>query len=53
MDKSLIPGYLMEYLDGLVPRRPPEMQAMEVYAEKIIFPSSAPPPATCATRWRV
>ena len=42
MDKSLIPGYLMEYLDGLVPARPPEMQAMEVYAEKINFPIIGP-----------
>jgi caffeoyl-CoA O-methyltransferase len=42
MDKSLIPGYLMEYLDGLVPARPPEMHAMEVYAEKINFPIIGP-----------
>ena len=42
MDKSLIPAYLMEYLDSLVPARPPEMQAMEVYAEKIDFPIIGP-----------
>jgi caffeoyl-CoA O-methyltransferase len=42
MDKPLIPDYLMEYLDGLVPPRPPEMQAMEVYAQKINFPIIGP-----------
>ncbi|HVM70959.1 MAG TPA: class I SAM-dependent methyltransferase, partial [Anaerolineales bacterium] len=42
MDHPLIPQYLMEYLDGLVPARPPEMQAMEAYAEKINFPIIGP-----------
>jgi caffeoyl-CoA O-methyltransferase len=42
MDKPLIPEYLMDYLDGLVPPRPPEMQAMEAYAEKIDFPIIGP-----------
>ena len=42
MDKPLIPEYLMEYLDGLVPPRPQEMQAMEAYAEKIDFPIIGP-----------
>ncbi len=42
MDKPLIPGYLMDYLDGLVPPRPPEMQAMEAYAEKTDFPVIGP-----------
>jgi caffeoyl-CoA O-methyltransferase len=38
MDKPSIPEYLMNYLDGLVPPRLPEMQAMEDEAEKIDFP---------------
>jgi len=42
MDKPLIPEYLMDYLEGLVPSRPPEMQAMEAYAEKIDFPIVGP-----------
>jgi caffeoyl-CoA O-methyltransferase len=42
MDEPLIPQYLMEYLDGLVPPRPTEMQAMEAYAEKINFPIIGP-----------
>ena len=42
MDEPLIPNYLMNYLDELVPARPPEMQAMEVYAEKIDFPIVGP-----------
>ncbi|HVM72419.1 MAG TPA: O-methyltransferase [Anaerolineales bacterium] len=42
MDHPLIPQYLMEYLDGLVPPRPAEMQAMEAYAEKIDFPIIGP-----------
>ena len=32
----------MDYLDGLVPPRPPEMQVMEAYAEKINFPIIGP-----------
>ena len=42
MDTPLIPEYLMEYLDGLVPARPPEMQAMEAHAQKINFPIIGP-----------
>ena len=42
MDEPLIPNYLMNYLDELVPARPPEMQAMEVLAEKIDFPIIGP-----------
>ena len=42
MDKPLIPNYLMDYLDSLVPPRPPEMQSMEAYAEKIDFPIIGP-----------
>ena len=42
MAEPLIPNYLMNYLDGLVPPRPPEMQSMEVYAEKINFPIIGP-----------
>ena len=42
MDKPLISEYLMDYLDGLVPPRPPEMQSMEAYAERIDFPIIGP-----------
>jgi len=42
MDKPLIPDYLMDYLESLVPSRPPEMQSMEAYAEKIDFPIVGP-----------
>jgi len=42
MDHPLIPDYLMEYLDSLVPPRPAEMQAMETYAQKIDFPIIGP-----------
>jgi caffeoyl-CoA O-methyltransferase len=42
MDKPLIPQYLMDYLDSLVPARSAEMQAMEAYAEKIDFPIIGP-----------
>ena len=42
MDKPLIPEYLMDYLEGLVPPRPAEMQAMESYAAKIDFPIVGP-----------
>src|SRR5512135_2483686 len=42
MDQPLIPNYLMDYLNCLVPPRPPEMKAMEVYAEKIDFPIIGP-----------
>ena len=42
MDEPLIPNYLMKYLDSLVPPRPPEMQAMEVIAQKTNFPIIGP-----------
>ena len=42
MDKALIPDYVMNYLDCLVPERPAEMQAMEAYAEKTDFPIIGP-----------
>lgn len=42
MDKPLIPDYLMEYLEGLVPPRTAEMQSMEAYAAKIDFPIVGP-----------
>jgi caffeoyl-CoA O-methyltransferase len=38
MDKPLIPQNLMDYIDSLVPARPPEMQAMETEAEWTNFP---------------
>lgn len=37
MSYDLLPDHLSTYLDGLVPPRPPEMQAMEAYAQKINF----------------
>jgi caffeoyl-CoA O-methyltransferase len=42
MDKPLIPDYLMNYLDGLVPVRSLEMQSMEADAEKTGFPIVGP-----------
>ncbi len=42
MVKPLVPDYVMSYLDGLVPPRPPEMQSMEEYARKIDFPIIGP-----------
>ena len=42
MDKPLIPEYLMDYIDSLVPPRLPEMQAMEDDAEKMDFPIVGP-----------
>jgi len=42
MVKPLVPDYVMNYLDGLVPPRPPEMQSMEEYAQKIDFPIIGP-----------
>ena len=42
MVKPLLPDYVMSYLDGLVPPRPPEMQSMEEYARKIDFPIIGP-----------
>ena len=42
MDYPLLPNYVMNYLDGLVPPRPAEMQAMEAHAQKINFPIIGP-----------
>jgi caffeoyl-CoA O-methyltransferase len=42
MDKPLIPEYLMDYIDSLVPPRLPEMQTMEEDAERIDFPIIGP-----------
>ncbi len=42
MDKPLIPQYLMDYIDSLVPSRPPGMQAMEADAERTGFPIIGP-----------
>ena len=42
MDKPLIPEYLLNYIDSLVPSRLPEMQAMEDAAEKMDFPIIGP-----------
>jgi caffeoyl-CoA O-methyltransferase len=39
---DLLPAYLQNYLDGLVPPRPPEMQAMEAYAKETNFPIIGP-----------
>ena len=37
MAYDLLPEHVSTYLDGLVPPRQPEMQAMEAYAQKIGF----------------
>jgi len=42
MASDPLPMYLQEYLDGLVPQRPPEMQAMEAYAKQTSFPIIGP-----------
>lgn len=42
MDKPLIPDYLMEYLEDLVPARATEMQSMEAFAAKTDFPIVGP-----------
>jgi len=42
MTTDLLPTYLQSYLDGLVPARPPEMQAMEIYAKQTNFPIIGP-----------
>ena len=42
MATDLLPAYLQTYLDGLVPPRPPEMQAMEAYAKETNFPIIGP-----------
>jgi caffeoyl-CoA O-methyltransferase len=42
MATDLLPAYLQTYLDGLVPARPSEMQAMEAYAKETNFPIIGP-----------
>ncbi len=42
MDNPLVPQYLMDYIDSLVPSRPPEMVAMEADAERTGFPIIGP-----------
>jgi caffeoyl-CoA O-methyltransferase len=42
MPQNLIADSMHHYLDGLVPTRPAEMQAMEAYAEKRNFPIIGP-----------
>jgi predicted O-methyltransferase YrrM len=37
-----LPDYLHRYLDSLVPPRPPELQAMEAYAQEVDFPIIGP-----------
>jgi predicted O-methyltransferase YrrM len=37
-----IPQHVRDYLDSLVPARPPEMQAMEEYAREVQFPIIGP-----------
>ena len=39
---EILTPQLEQYLDGLVPARPPEMQAMEVYAREKHFPIIGP-----------
>jgi caffeoyl-CoA O-methyltransferase len=40
--RELLPPEVGAYLDGLVPPRPPEMLAMEAYAERTRFPIIGP-----------
>lgn len=42
MAKELLAGPLLDYLDSLVPARPPEMQKMEAYADETNFPIIGP-----------
>jgi caffeoyl-CoA O-methyltransferase len=42
MERALLPQYLMEYLDGLVPPRAEEMQVMEEDAQRTDFPIIGP-----------
>lgn len=42
MDKPLLPDILVEYIESLVPPRPPEMQAMEEFARQHDFPIIGP-----------
>jgi caffeoyl-CoA O-methyltransferase len=39
---NVLPPHLAQYLEGLVPARPPEMQAMEEYARRAGFPIVGP-----------
>jgi predicted O-methyltransferase YrrM len=39
---ELMPAVVRDYLDSLVPPRPPEMQAMEQYAREMRFPIIGP-----------
>lgn len=42
MPQDPVPAQVRDYLDSLVPPRPPEMQAMEAYAKKTDFPIIGP-----------
>ncbi len=42
IDRPLLPDYVSSYINDLVPPRPPEMQSMEAYAEKVHFPIIGP-----------
>lgn len=42
MTQEPISAQVREYLDSLVPPRPPEMQAMEAYAKEVRFPIIGP-----------
>ena len=42
MAEDPLPQYARDYLDSLVPPRPPEMQAMEQYAREVRFPIIGP-----------
>src|SRR5258705_9678968 len=42
MASDPLPPHLHEYLDSLVPPRPPEMQAMEAHAKQANFPIIGP-----------
>src|ERR687886_1764243 len=42
MAEDPIPAQVRDYLDSLVPPRPPEMQAMEEYARQTNFPIIGP-----------
>jgi len=42
MPHDPVPAQVRDYLDSLVPARPPEMQAMEAYAQETNFPIVGP-----------
>lgn len=42
MSQDPVPAQVRDYLDSLVPSRPPEMQAMEAYAKETNFPIIGP-----------